>query len=85
MTPNNETYRGRKRRVRTADFTANKMQRGLKGTAFISHRQSKLVPINKNISGLILKNHSKKIRNNGRDRRKRSLIPKTMCSGMWKV
>ena len=78
MISNSRTYKGRKRRTRTTDFIANKMQRGLKGTASILHRRSVLTPINKNISGLVLKNHSKEIRNDGRDRRKQSLTLKAI-------
>ena len=85
MTPNNGIYKDRKRRTRTTDFIANKMQRGLKGTASILHRRSVLTPINKNISGLILKNYSKKIRNDGWDRYKQLLILKVIHLGIWEV
>ena len=85
MTPNSGTRRGRKRRTRTADTTANKMQRGLEGIASVSHRRSILTPISENISGLVLKNHSKEIRNDGWNRCKRSLTPKAIHSGMWEV
>jgi len=82
ITPNSRTYRDRKRRTKTADSTANKIQRGLEGTAPISHRRSILTPISENISGLVLKNHSKEIRNNRRDRCKWSLILKAMHLGI---
>ena len=61
------------------------MQWGLEGIASILYRQLILAPISENISGLVLKNHSKEIRNNGRDRYKRLLIPKAMCLGIWEV
>ncbi len=82
ITPNSRTYRDRKRRTKTADSTANKIQRGLEGTAPISHRRSILTPISENISGLVLKNHSKEIRNNRRDRRKRLLTLKAIYLGI---
>ena len=61
ITPNSGTYRGRKRKIKTIDFIANKMQWGLKGTVSVLHRRSILTPINENINGLMLKNHSKEI------------------------
>ena len=85
MVFSNRTYKGRKKRVMTVDFIINKMQRGLEGTASVSHRRSILTSISENISGLILKNHNKEIRNNGRDRRKRLLILKIIYSGIWEV
>ena len=85
ITPSSKTYRGRKRRVRTADSTANKMQRGLEGIASILYRRLKLALISKNISGLVLKNYSKEIRNNGRDRHKRLLTLKAIYLGIWEV
>ena len=82
ITPNSRTYKGRKRRIRTTDSTTNKIQQGLKGTASVSYRQSILIPINENINGLMLKHYNKEIRNDRRDRRKRSLILKAMHSGI---
>ena len=82
IAPSSRTYRGRKRRIITTDSTTNKMQQGLKGIASVSHRRSILIPISKNISGLVLKNHSKEIRNNRRDRRKRLLILKAIYLGI---
>ena len=79
------TRRGRKRKVMTTDSTTNKMQQGLEGIVSISHRRLILTPISENISGLVLKNYNKEIRNNGQDRRKRSLTPKAIHSGMWEV
>ena len=72
------TYRGRKRRVMTANSTTNKIQWGLKGIASISYRRSILTPISENISGLVLKNHNKEIRNNRWDRYKQSLTLKAI-------
>ena len=58
------------------------MQLGLEGIASILYRRLILVPISKNINGLVLKNYNKEIRNNGRDRRKRSLILKAIYLGI---
>ena len=82
MTPNSGTYRGRKKRIRIADSITNKIQQGLKSIASVSYRQLILIPISKNISGLVLKNHSKEIRNNRWDRHKRLLIPKAIYLGI---
>ena len=82
IAPSSGTRRGRKRRVITADSTTNKIQWGLEGIASILYRRSILAPINENISGLVLKNHSKEIRNNRRDRRKRLLTLKAIYLGI---
>ena len=82
ITLSSRTYRGRKRRVITINSTTNKMQLGLEGIASILYRRLVLVPISKNISGLVLKNYSKEIRNNRRDRRKRLLILKAIYLGI---
>ena len=82
IAPSSKTCRGRKRRVITIDSTTNKIQWGLEGIASILYRRSILAPINENISGLVLKNHSKEIRNDGRDRYKRSLTPKAIYLGI---
>ena len=58
------------------------MKRGLEGIASILHRRLILAPISKNISSLVLKNHSKEIRNNRQNRRKRLLILKAIYLGM---
>ena len=63
ITPSSGTYKSRKRRVITVDSTTNKMQWGLEGIASVLHRRSILILISENISGLMLKNHSKEIRN----------------------
>jgi len=65
ITPSSGTRKGRKKRVKTIDSTTNKMQWGLKDIASISYRRLILAPISKNISGLVLKNYSKEIRNDG--------------------
>jgi hypothetical protein len=70
ITFSNRTHKGRKRKVIVIDFTANKIQQGLKGIASILYKQSILVLISENINSLILKKHSKEIRNNGWDRHK---------------
>ena len=85
ITFSSKTYKGRKRRVRTVDSTANKIQRSLEGIASILYRWLRLALISKNISGLVLKNYSKEIRNDRRDRRKRLLILKAIYLGMWEV
>ena len=85
ITPSSRTRRGRKRRVRTIDSTTNKIQRGLEGIASILYRQLILAPISKNISGLVLKNYSKEIKNNGWDRCKQLLILKAIYLGIWEV
>ena len=85
ITPSSRTYRGRKRRVIIIDSTANKIQRGLEGIASILYRRLILVPISKNISGLVLKNYGKEIRDNGWDRRKRLLILKAIYLGIQEV
>ena len=59
------TYKSRKRRVITADFTTNKIQQGLEGIASVLYRRLILTLISKNITGLVLKNYNKEIRNNG--------------------
>jgi len=69
----------------TVDSTTNKMQWSLEGTASISYKQSILAPISENISGLVLKNHNKEIRNNRWDRCKQSLTLKAIYLGIWEV
>ena len=85
ITPSSRTRKGRKKRVITIDSTTNKIQRGLKNTASVLYRRSILTPISENISGLVLKNHSKEMRNDGWDRHKQSLIPKAIHSEIWEV
>lgn len=89
ITLSSGTRRGRKRRAGIVDSNtitvANKAQRGLGDGASVSQKRSVLAPISKNISSLVLKNHSKEIRNDRRDRRKRSLTLKARYSGIWEV